>query len=636
MKLVNSSIKFERKTRTPDHSNPTQTLQNPPFSQNPHKTKANLQRTYEKTLEDLLKDGENMSFSAKETEKDVFWLKMKNKLTKKKSKLRKMQIISLKSQIKILQNQQLFMIPSMKSEKNVDFIERIQEKMLELKLENQQKSSQNRKLKEKLIKMNDFLLKNEKIFEKSSSNLTSFNILNENLLKPPAFDDYFQSSASQMVKNNGKNLEKASKLEAKTVLCNVFTKICEIKKNHFEIKENYVFLLTFLQKNGPDFNAEISAFLNKKLKDYSERIEQEKKEYMLKIEEESIFKLQTVQEKYESAEKEQKAKLEQDNAKNEQIKSVFQTLLNEKLREKSEEIQVLKGQLDKNKLFPLNNRKDSHPNKKMKQLEQSNLVLNELLRNTKEELKKMRVFYEEKFVAYDKKMEEIMKLQEEIEQNNNKSIENIDQIPKIDYDKSTTIIPRSPSIKIIDSYQPTLFRIDTHQPPSIPIELHQSPKISLNNYETKKKLNFIEDNEKNRFAIFEEVQSKFNKKEFEKKFKESKIKYEEIIKRLTEENFELKEEKEKVNMELTIKEKEFKDVFNENLSLKVEKMNFEEKLKKNQETIREKEYQFLVKNTIAANHCEQNESALIKEFKKVLSPLVITKNLHAKCEVVGD
>jgi len=51
-----------------DHSNPTQTLQNPPFSQNPHKTKANLQRTFEKTLEDLLKDDRKRCILAEKEE----------------------------------------------------------------------------------------------------------------------------------------------------------------------------------------------------------------------------------------------------------------------------------------------------------------------------------------------------------------------------------------------------------------------------------------------------------------------------------------------------------------------------------------------------------------------------------------
>ena len=652
MKLVNS-IKFERKTRTPDHSN------NNHNSKNQEKLKKNLDIYEEESYGSLVK-----------TDKDQLFLQMQHYLTKKKAKLRKMQIFSLKEQMKKMENikkdekhgflqnfldlqkntekpkefrqveknqekKQIFkklietdnhLLENEKIDEKLDEIQLLQEKLLEFKLKYCEKTQENRILKEKLIKTNHLIINNSRLFDKSLSieqNLASINLLNENISKIPAFDAYFQSSSSQINSKEVKSKafkEKSTnymKNDLNTVYLQLSMKLTEVKKSYKELTESYVHMKGFFDVNSSDFKKAIFLFLKGKLNDFSEKIEYEKREYMNKLEEESLSKLQTVIDKYERTEKDLKTKHEAEIAKKEQIINLFQTLLNDKsneLKEKNTEIEVLRSQIEKNTMFPLNLERKTLPNKKIKELEQSNLVLNELLRTTNEKLEIIKSFYENKFSEYEKKLGNMIKLQEETR-------ESLEPSPSLSISK---IERKNIDLTNIQEKQENCENIVKNEDKQERIEIITKNEEN-ENFDKKQGKN--EKSQKNNFLKFEEAQSKFQQKDFDKKIIALKAKYHEIIKKLNEEIFILKQDKEKTVFELDLKEKQFSEVFNENLCLKVEKLNLDEKLKKSQEYLKEKEYQLLVKTSIAASGCEGN-SALMRDFKKGLNPLIITPTLY--------
>ena len=103
------------------------------------------------------------------------------------------------------------------------------------------------------------------------------------------------------------------------------------------------------------------------------------------------------------------------------------------------------------------------------------------------------------------------------------------------------------------------------------------------------------------------------------------------MKGLIEENKKLKEEKEKMAKILEEKDHELKELFNTQTRTQLEKSVLEGKLKKTLENLKDKEYEISEKNTVLAKEMgNYGISSNVKEFKKIMSPLIINNTLTVK------
>ena len=237
----------------------------------------------------------------------------------------------------------------------------------------------------------------------------------------------------------------------------------------------------------------------------------------------------------------------------------------------------------------------------------------------------MKSFYEEKFYQYEKKVQEMLVEQEKLkkmdsfneicQKNHEKNEEKIEKYEKIEENEKTE--KKDENIKKNEKKIENLEEKCQKSYEFLKTADENDQKLDL-------KPNFLEKNEKNTFLLFDEVQSKHLQKNFDKNMKALKLKYEESMKTLREENLVLLEEKEKMM-------KESKEISNLNNKMQVEKLNLEEKLKKTLESLKDKEYQILVKNTVAAKEMNNyGNSPVAKEFKKAMSPLIIAQKLNVK------
>ena len=626
MKLVNTSFKFDRKTRTPEHSNPLQnpkSLPHPPSGQtkkgskpqNFEKLKAFYEKETHALLKDLNDDHSDQSFSM-EGPQEALWHKMQIELMEKKAEIKKIELQAIQTRVKRLESQK-----KKRNDENFDLILEMQEKMLTMKVKEQERASENRKLKEKIFKLSAFLLNNyEKANDKSISlehNLPSCNNFNENLSKNPIFDEYFQSSASNLPKDSKeKSRSKAGRLK-KQVLVDIFGKIGKIKEEYGVLKDKSSVFKEFFQKNSQAFIQNVSLFLNSQIKRISEKCEGEKKEHMAKVEEENLLKLQNVQEKYDNAAKEQKKKLEQENERNEQINHHYTIILNQKMQEKDDEIAALKEKInEKNICFPGFNHKEGK--KKIRARGENNMDMGEIVKGLQEKMEKMRAFYEEKFTWYQKNYEELSKIVENFDKNNSSQTTTEKTTNNVDNQEKKTENIQNKSVNTEENKE----KESPKQISKPSFELLETPP---------RQQKFPEKGEKNTFQIFEEAQSQHLQKKFDIKIKELKLKYEEGLKTLTEENKTLREEKDKMKKILEEKDHELHELFVSNQRMQLEKLAFEEKIRQANENLKDKEYQISVKNTVLANEMGNHGfSSNVKEFKKGMSPLIINNKLNVK------
>lgn len=631
MKFVNTSFKFERKTRTPEHSNPLQnpkSLPRPPSGltkkaskpQNFEKLKAFYEKETHALLKDLKDDHSDMSFSM-EGPQEVLWHKMQVELMEKKAEIKKIELQAIKTRMKRLLSQK-----KEKNEENFDLILEMQEKILAMKVKEQERASENRKLKEKILKLSAFLLSNyEKGNDKSISlehNMPSCNNFNENPSKNPIFDEYFQSSSSNLPKDSKeKSRSKVGKLKKKGGLVEISAKIVKIKEEYGVLKDKSSVLKDFFQRNSEAFIQNVSLFLNSQIKRITEKCEWEKKEHMAKVEEENLLKLQNVQEKYDNAAREQKKKLEQENERNEQINHHYTILLNQKMQEKEDEIAALKEKInEKNMCFPGFNHKEGK--KKIRARGENNMDMGEIVKGLQEKMEKMRTFYEEKFTWYQKNYEDLSKIVANLDKKPS------DQTPPEKTSNRIEIFLENQDKKP-ESIQNKSLNTEENKEKESPLQI---PKPSFELLETPpRRQKLPEKSEKNTFQIFEEAQSKHLQKNFDIKIKGLKLKYEEGLKTLTEENKTLREEKERMRKLVEEKDHELQELFISNKRMQLEKLALEEKLRQSNENLKDKEYQISVKNTVLANEMGNHGfSSNVKEFKKGMSPLIINNKLNVK------